>query len=263
MRTVQLELLRPDEILAERQRCSLVYVPVGPLEWHQRHLPLGTDPLNAQAVARQAALITGGVVYPTLFFGTERERDPQMLHNLGLDENLFVVGMDFPGNSLLSMYTREEVFGIVIRETLEHLVEHGYALIVVVNGHGARSHLDVLERLTKEFDARSSSTVMLTFALAKDTLKSVGHADALETSIIQHLYPERVDIQTLPPVPGPIRMQSAIVDADSFNGNPPADHILPKTSDPRYSSSPEQGKILFDATVKEITGRVQAALDKV
>ena len=34
MRTVQLELLRPGEILAERERCSIVYLPVGPLEWH-------------------------------------------------------------------------------------------------------------------------------------------------------------------------------------------------------------------------------------
>ena len=30
MRTVQLELLRPGEILAERERCSIVYLPVGP-----------------------------------------------------------------------------------------------------------------------------------------------------------------------------------------------------------------------------------------
>lgn len=34
MRTVQLELLRPGEIMAERERCSIVYLPVGPLEWH-------------------------------------------------------------------------------------------------------------------------------------------------------------------------------------------------------------------------------------
>lgn len=45
MRTVQLELLRPGEILAERERCSIVYLPVGPLEWHGPAMPYGTDAL--------------------------------------------------------------------------------------------------------------------------------------------------------------------------------------------------------------------------
>jgi creatinine amidohydrolase len=53
MRTVRFELLRPDEILAERGRCPVVYQPIGPLEWHGPHLPMGTDPLHAEAVARR------------------------------------------------------------------------------------------------------------------------------------------------------------------------------------------------------------------
>ena len=55
MRTVQLELLRPGEILAERERCSIVYLPVGPLEWHGPAMPYGTDALLAQSLARCAA----------------------------------------------------------------------------------------------------------------------------------------------------------------------------------------------------------------
>ena len=39
-RTVQLERMRPGEILAERARCPIVYLPLGPLEWHGP----GTDP---------------------------------------------------------------------------------------------------------------------------------------------------------------------------------------------------------------------------
>ena len=74
MRTVQLERLRPGEILAERTRCPIVYLPLGPLEWHGPAMPFGTDPLMAQELARRAAPRTGGVVMPTLFLGTERER---------------------------------------------------------------------------------------------------------------------------------------------------------------------------------------------
>ena len=46
MRTVQLELLRPGEILAERERCSIVYLPVGPL-------PRGTAPPAQKAAPDQ------------------------------------------------------------------------------------------------------------------------------------------------------------------------------------------------------------------
>ena len=51
MRTVQMEYLRPHEILQEKERCSIVYLPVAPLEWHGPAMPYGTDPLVAQTLA--------------------------------------------------------------------------------------------------------------------------------------------------------------------------------------------------------------------
>lgn len=66
MSTVRFELLRPKEILDEKRRCSIVYLPIGPLEWHGPHMALGMDPLNAEAVSRRVAETVGGVVMPTL-----------------------------------------------------------------------------------------------------------------------------------------------------------------------------------------------------
>ena len=112
MRTVQLELLRPGEILAERERCSIVYLPVGPLEWHGPAMPYGTDALLAQSLARCAAERTGGVVMPTLFIGTERERPASILRDKGFEnpERLYVLGMDVPKNSMKSFYAREDMY---------------------------------------------------------------------------------------------------------------------------------------------------------
>ena len=86
MRTVQVEYLRPGEIVAERERFSVVYLPIGPLEWHGPAMPYGTDPLMAQEVARAAARITGGVVMPTLYVGTERERPAYILEGMGFED---------------------------------------------------------------------------------------------------------------------------------------------------------------------------------
>jgi creatinine amidohydrolase len=83
MRTHQVELLRPSEIIQAVKEASVAYLPVGPLEWHGPHYIVGTDPLNAQNIAYEAAEITGGLIFPTLFFGTERERSTSDLRAIG------------------------------------------------------------------------------------------------------------------------------------------------------------------------------------
>ena len=60
---VRMQWLRPAEVLAHQ---PIVYLPIGPLEWHGPHLPLGTDPLQAESLAIAVAQQVGGVVHPTL-----------------------------------------------------------------------------------------------------------------------------------------------------------------------------------------------------
>ena len=72
MREIQLELMRPDQIVAEKERCSIAYLAAGPLEWHGPAAPFGTDPLTAYEAAKRCAREVGGVVLPPLYIGTER-----------------------------------------------------------------------------------------------------------------------------------------------------------------------------------------------
>jgi creatinine amidohydrolase len=48
-------------------RNPVAYIPVGLLEWHADHLPLGTDCLRAEAVCDIAAEQLGGIVLPVLY----------------------------------------------------------------------------------------------------------------------------------------------------------------------------------------------------
>ncbi len=52
---VEYELMRPAEVVAARERCPVAFVPIGPLEWHGPHLPMGTDGLHAHHVAVRVA----------------------------------------------------------------------------------------------------------------------------------------------------------------------------------------------------------------
>lgn len=202
MRTVQLEYLRPGEIQAEKERCSIVYLPVAPLEWHGPAMPYGTDPLMAQELARAAAKRTGGVVMPTVFFGTERERPSFILEAKGFEnpESLYIKGMDVPKNCMKSYYAREDIFALTVREYLRLLVEQGYRLIVLVNGHGATGQRSSLDRLAKEFTGETESCVLyhMIDICTPDFHPDFGHGTLIETSLMRHLYDEHVCLSDLP-----------------------------------------------------------------
>jgi len=111
-REVRVQFLRPGQIVAEKEKGSIVFLPLGPLEWHAPHLPLGTDPLNAQEASLRVAHKIGGVVLPTLFLGTERERSPEMLKSIGFKGDEYIVGMAFPENTIPSFYVPEEILAV-------------------------------------------------------------------------------------------------------------------------------------------------------
>ena len=222
MRTVQMEYLRPGEILAEKERFSVVYLPIGPLEWHGPAMPYGTDPLMAQELARAAARITGGVVMPTLFVGTERERPEYILEAKGFeDPKQYIIGMDVPKNPMKSFYAREDIFALIIREHLRLLVQQGYKLIVIVNGHGAWGQKSNLERLAVEFSNETPSKVIVTMPnpLEEGEEMDYGHGTLLETSIMRGLFDEHVELGDLPPREVPLKyVDYGIADDMVFEG---------------------------------------------
>ena len=261
MRTVQLERLRPGEILAERARCPIVYLPLGPLEWHGPAMPLGTDPFLAQALARHAAGRTGGVVMPTLFLGTERERPAQILKDKGFEdaEAMYVLGMDVPKNSMRSYYAREDLFAVTVREHLRLLVQQAYKLIVIVNGHGAWGQREQLDRLAIEFSNETPSKVVVAFPnVAREGEElDFGHACEIETSLMRYVDDENVDLSQLPPRVEKLRYTDwGIADDCVFEGHPTPDKCV--RFDPR-DATVEAGERYFTAALDNLCTQVEAA----
>lgn len=262
MKTRNLAYLRPEQIIDEIQRFPVVYLPIGPLEWHGPHLPLGVDPLNAENAAKLAAERTGGLILPTLYWGTERERDAQMLDWLGLDPHVYVVGMDFPANTLPSMYCSEEIFALLIREQLRLAGRMGFRFFVVVTGHAATNHIQTLQRLAAEFNGETQLRVILvlSFVTNSDGVMEVGHASRIETAVMQALHPETVRLENLPPLPEPLRNADwAVVDYETFLGNPSPDRTIHQQDDPRRAEV-EQGRHTINQAVEQIVQKVEEAL---
>lgn len=262
MSVCQIQYLRPEQVLAIIREKPIAYWPLGLVEWHGPHLPFGVDAFNAEAVAVRAAEEGGGLVFPTMYMGTEREREPELLDWLGLDENDWIVGMDFPANTLPSMYAREDIFAINVRENLRLMSGYGLRLIVIVTGHAATNQLETLRRVAAEFNAEHDTQVLvaLSFVANEKGLMEVGHASRIETSIMMALQPDTVNVENLPRMEEPLRNPDwAIIDYYTFAGQPTTDRVIHADDDPRLATA-EAGEEMLRKATKQILFQVEEAL---
>lgn len=264
MRTIRYEYMRPQEIRDAQKEKSIIYLPIGPLEWHSPAMPFGTDPLAAEASARRAAERTGGVVLPTVYAGTEREREPQLLKAMGFEENQYILGQDFPRNILPSFYFREEVFSLIVREYLRILADQKYRLIVIVNGHGATNQRNVLQRLATEFSNETESKVIVTMAVPEgdERFAFEGHATKAEASVQMFLNEENVDLSQLPAKPEKLKNTDwGITGGNTYRLQPNEDKTVEPECDPR-DASVQLGKELFEKGVDVVVRDVNRAWEE-
>jgi creatinine amidohydrolase len=267
MRTVQYELMRPAEIVRTRAGLPVAFVPLGPIEWHGPHLPLGTDALHAHAVAVETAGRVGGIVLPALFAGSEsvlpNDQMAQSPAALGFDGTPRIVGMDFPGNPVKSLYFEEGAFAVTVRELLRALKADCYRLIVIVNGHGAVGHQQALRRLAIEESDPPRTRVVYTLAFVPPAppFTDPGHAEKVETSILLALNPDLVDLSALPARGVPIRYRDhGIVDGPAFDGYPTPDFTVRAEADPREATA-QFGRAVLDAEVARLVGIVRGHIE--
>lgn len=77
--------LTPTEFRERIEKAAIAYLPLGTLEWHGEHLPLGTDGIVSQAFFEKMAGDIGGIVLPMLYLG------PDLADTIG---GKFLYGMD-------------------------------------------------------------------------------------------------------------------------------------------------------------------------
>ena len=71
---VQYERLRPAQIVERREACPVAYLPIGTIEWHGEHNPVGLDTLKMHALLAECAGEIGGLFKgedPFLFSGDD------------------------------------------------------------------------------------------------------------------------------------------------------------------------------------------------
>ena len=162
----------------------VILLPLGAIEQHGPHLSVSTDTdiVTQLALAAEKALPDTVLLCPTLPYGSSH-------HHLA-----------FGGTMSLA----PELYTQVISDLVQSLVLGGHQRIVLLNGHGGNITpvKQALAVLSKRFDASHQPTIALAtyWELAGRVFAgelpmespALSHACEYETSLMLHLFPEKV-----------------------------------------------------------------------
>ncbi len=223
------------EVETYLQSSRAIVIPIGSTEQHGPNGLIGTDALCPESLALKLGEETGALVAPTISVGMAQ-------HHLA-----------FPGSVTLLPST----LILVIRDTVNSLIQHGFNRFYFLNGHGGniatvhaafsevyaqaslgkapQKYADVRCRLKNWWEADG------VMALSRELFGNAdgSHATCGEVSLTQYAYPHSIKQAEMDP---PIAPNGPIYDADDYRRRFPDGRI---GSNPSLAN-PDAGKQLFD-----------------
>ncbi|MBE7028529.1 MAG: creatininase family protein [Ruminococcaceae bacterium] len=191
------ENLREEEFKdAIKSSCGLCILPVGCLEKHGQHLPVGTDVIHITEIAKKASEIEPVCVFPTMYFGEKTGSG------------------EFLGTIIFSPELRLQI----LKETCSEIYRNGFDKILIYNGHGGNQSMISYFSRSVLYEKNNYSvfdySLGADFATPKKILnqgfsyltsedrkvlqgyieqkKKFGHADFIETGWVYGVRPETV-----------------------------------------------------------------------
>ena len=126
--------LLPHEFRARLAQRPIAWLPLGTLEWHGEHLPLGADAILSEGLMTACARRYGGIVMPPIHLGPDAAER--------CDDGTFLAGMDrsdatVPHRRLdgSCYWIASGLFNLLIDAILEQLKRAGFTA-VFADGHG-------------------------------------------------------------------------------------------------------------------------------
>ena len=176
------ELTSPDFARAVARSGGVCLVPLGILEKHGPHLPLGTDLIDVRELALRAAAKEYTIVFPEYFVGQIFEAKHQ------------------PGTIAYSVHLMIDM----LQETCDELGRNGIRKVVLLNGHGGNTeflHFFCQAQLASKkdyvvylFDPSDDTTMEAALDKIRKT-KVDGHAGESETSSMLAHRPDLVHME--------------------------------------------------------------------
>ena len=213
--------LTPQEFRERLAACPVAYLPVGTLEWHGEHLPLGTDALIGHGLLEAIARKAGGILLPMVFMGPDKPAgEANGVPLYGMDEwtgeDTIGKRVREPGRLEGSAYwLPEDHYKILVNDIFAQLARAGFKA-VVVDGHGPSVSV-IINKLGAELEQKHGLKIFNCWGYSQDgkwvscheqvaaeTGINGGHGGSGETAWIMALRPELVRLGNIPKGQWPI-----------------------------------------------------------
>lgn len=206
---VRYQMLRPAQVVERRKACPVAYIPIGTLEWHGVHNPLGADTLQAEGLALMCAREGGGLVFPPLYYGESRSE--ALMEVVAADRDRIADLMGLPADNFLpdrqpfSATQQTHQYSRLLMHILAEVETLGFELGVLVAGHyplidHARSAVLLHNQRRRQIKPGMLAWAMADYLLVREQYADSGdHAGLWETSHCMALHPQTVDLSLLGP----------------------------------------------------------------
>jgi creatinine amidohydrolase len=168
----------------------VIIFPIGSVEEHGEHLPLGTDSIQPEYVALEVARKTGCLIAPPFRYG------------------IVNAGRNFPGSLTIQFNT---LFNVA-KDILSELSRNGFNSIIVLSGHAGSSHMVALRlaaqeviRQNGEKNGKQHTRIMVLsdYDFAVELTEEIaapndGHAGTIETARIMNIRPDLIKTKGVP-----------------------------------------------------------------
>jgi creatinine amidohydrolase len=195
------EELTPTAFRERLAEAPVAYLPLGTIEWHGEHLPLGSDGLQSREFFTLLAREAGGIVYPMLFMGPDRKEvvNGEELYGMDIHYGSESDRKYYPNQQLdgSSYWIEEEDFKVLMEAILKQVSRSEFR-VLVAHGHGPSTGF--LIDHTEEWEEKYGLKILNCWGyLDKEGMGiMVDHAAMNETSLVMALRPELVKMEYLP-----------------------------------------------------------------
>ena len=167
----RMDLMAVHEIEESLKSTDIALVPVGAIEPHGRHAPMGSDTFIALEIAERLAAASGGLVFPPVPFGNI---------NLGYDFRYMPGTISLDSKLLIDLHRN---IGI-------ELARSGFRRLVFVNGHAPNTSILHIAAFEIREQSGAEVGILVWWTCAPSLIEDIkgfnfaSHGDEIETSLI-------------------------------------------------------------------------------
>lgn len=229
--------------LAERiEKEKIAFLPIGAVEVHGQHLPLGTDSILAERLTAKVLKKTGGLILPTLHY--------TQVWSLGRCQG--TIGI--PNDLLISLVT----------EIGREVKRNGFEILAIINTH--LGNLTAIKEAARALYAEGIKVFYFTYPGAEKVLFEVMesgllaggffHADEIETSYMLYLAKEHVDMEKA--IDGTVEVPQELAYTPIRWGEFTTTNVMGDAT----KATKEKGRYVLDKVVENIARILKGHLSK-